>query len=90
MDDGEAGRLAAVARVLGDPIRIRILDVLRSEASEVCQCELAPLFEVSQPTLSHHLRKLADAGLITVSRRGKWAWYRLQTDHLEDLRTWLS
>jgi ArsR family transcriptional regulator len=86
----DAARLASVAKALADPIRVQILDVLRTHAGDVCQCELQPLFDVTQPTLSHHLRKLRDAGLIEVERRGSWAYYALRAGAAEDLRDWLS
>jgi ArsR family transcriptional regulator len=56
--------MARLAKALGDPIRIQLLDVLRKHAGKVCVCELVPLFEVSQPTVSHHLKVLRDAGLV--------------------------
>ena len=90
VDDARAARLAATAKALADPIRVQIVDVLLRHSGEVCQCELGPLFDVSQPTLSHHLRKLEDAGLVTVERRGRWAYYSLEPDSLEVLRSWLS
>lgn len=82
--------VATLAKALADPVRVRILDVLREHEHEVCQCQLQPLFDVSQPTLSHHLRKLGDAGLIRTERRGRWAWYSIESDALEVLRAWLS
>jgi ArsR family transcriptional regulator, arsenate/arsenite/antimonite-responsive transcriptional repressor len=85
-----AADIAAAAKTLADPIRVEILDLLRDAGGEVCQCQLQPLFGVSQPTLSHHLKKLADAGLIEVERRGKWAYYSINDDSLEVLRSWLS
>jgi ArsR family transcriptional regulator len=56
----------------------------------VCQCELVPLFDMPQSTLSHHIKKLTDAGLVTVERRHKWAYYSLSPDALEALTAWLS
>src|SRR3712207_9023379 len=56
-------RMAAVAKALGDPIRLQLVDVLRKHAGKVCVCELVPLFDASQPTLSHHLKKLRAAGI---------------------------
>lgn len=82
--------MAELARALADPVRVQILDVLRHHEEEVCQCELQPLFDVSQPTLSHHLRKLGEAGLVRTERRGRWAWYSIHPDALEALRLWLS
>jgi ArsR family transcriptional regulator, arsenate/arsenite/antimonite-responsive transcriptional repressor len=85
-----AERLASVAKALSDPIRVQLVDVLRQHAGEVCVCELVPLFDVSQPTLSHHLKKLRDAGIVGVERRGLWAYYYVVPEALEELSTWLS
>ena len=82
--------MSQAAKALADPIRVEILDLLREAAGEVCQCELQPLFGISQPTLSHHLKKLVEAGLVSVERRGKWAWYSTPDDSLEVLKSWLS
>jgi ArsR family transcriptional regulator, arsenate/arsenite/antimonite-responsive transcriptional repressor len=90
VDMSAATRVAGVAKVLSDPIRVQMIDVIRSRKSEVCQCELAPLFGVSQPTISHHLRKLEEAGLVSVERRGRWAYYSTHPDSLEVLHSWLS
>ena len=86
----EAARLAALGRALSDPIRVQLVDVLRRHAGKVCVCELVPLFDISQPTLSHHLKKLRDAGIVGVERRGLWAYYYVNPESLEELRTWLS
>ena len=67
--------MAEVAKALGDPIRLQLVDVLRKHAGKVCVCELVPLFDISQPTLSHHLKKLRDAGIVDSERRGLWAYY---------------
>jgi ArsR family transcriptional regulator len=89
-DRARAELVADLAKVLADPIRVQVLDLLRSADGEVCQCDLHPLFSVSQPTLSHHLKKLTDAGLVAVERRGKWAYYSLNDEALELLKSWLS
>lgn len=85
-----AERLAAVAKALSDPIRVQLVDVLRKHAGKVCVCELVPLFDVSQPTLSHHLRKLREAGIVGVERQGLWAYYYVHHQSTEALRAWLS
>jgi ArsR family transcriptional regulator, arsenate/arsenite/antimonite-responsive transcriptional repressor len=85
-----AERVAAVAKALSDPIRVQLVDVLRQHAGEVCVCELVPLFDVSQPTLSHHLKKLRAAGIVGVERRGLWAYYYVVPEALEELSAWLS
>ena len=86
----DAQQLAAVAKALSDPIRVQLVDVLRQHAGQVCVCELLPLFDVSQPTLSHHLKKLRDAGIVGVERRSLWAYYYVNPDATEVLRSWLS
>jgi len=83
-------RMAEVAKALGDPIRLQLVDVLRKHAGKVCVCELVPLFDVSQPTLSHHLKKLREAGIVDSERRGLWAYYYVIPDSLKELSTWLS
>ena len=90
LDAGAAGGLAAVCKALGDPTRVLIVDALRASAPEaVCQCELLPLFDMSQPALAKHLKVLVGAGAIGTERRGLWAYYFLLPDAMEDLRTWL-
>jgi ArsR family transcriptional regulator, arsenate/arsenite/antimonite-responsive transcriptional repressor len=86
----DAERIAAVAKALGEPLRVQILDVLRRSEEQVCQCELIALFDISQSLLSHHIRRLVDAGLVEVARRHRWAYYSVSTDALEDLTAWLS
>jgi ArsR family transcriptional regulator len=83
-------RMAAVAKALGDPVRLQLVDVLRMHAGKVCVCELVPLFDISQPTLSHHLGKLRAAGIVDSERRGLWAYYYVKPEALEELSTWLS
>ena len=90
IDFEQSSRVASLARALADPVRVQILDALRARPGELCQCELAPLLPISQPTLSHHLRKLQETGLVEVERRGRWAYYSLAPGSLEGLRAWLS
>jgi len=85
-----AERMAKIAKALGDPIRLTLVDVLRKHAGKVCVCELVPLFDVSQSTLSHHLKKLRDAGIVDSERQGLWAYYYVSPEELEDLSAWLS
>jgi ArsR family transcriptional regulator len=87
---GEAERMAAVAKALGDPIRMQLVDVLRKHAGKVCVCELVPLFDLSQPTVSHHLKVLREAGLLGAERRGLWAYYYVDPEALEELSAWLT
>jgi ArsR family transcriptional regulator len=90
VDREEALRMAEVAKALGDPVRLQLVDLLRKHAGKVCVCELVPLFEVSQPTLSHHLKKLRDAGIVDSERRGLWAYYYVRPGALRELSRWLS
>jgi ArsR family transcriptional regulator len=87
---GEAERMAVVAKALGDPIRLQLVDVLRRHAGKVCVCELTPLFDVGQPTVSHHLKVLREAGIVDSERRGLWAYYYVVPDALQELTRWLS
>ena len=86
----QATRMAEVAKALGDPIRLQLVDVLRKHAGKVCVCELTPLFDVGQPTVSHHLKVLREAGIVGSERRGLWAYYYVIPDTLEELSAWLS
>jgi ArsR family transcriptional regulator len=86
----QALRIAAVAKALGEPVRLQLIDVLRKHAGKVCVCELVPLFDLSQPTVSHHLKVLRDAGIVGSERVGLWAYYFVIPDALEELTTWLT
>ncbi len=90
VDRAQAERLAAVAKALGDPVRVTLLDVLRRHAGKVCVCELVPLFTLSQPTVSHHLKVLRDAGLVGSERQGIWAYYYVRPGVLEELAAWVT
>ncbi len=90
VERAQAARLAEVAKALGDPIRLQLVDVLRRHAGKVCVCELVPLFDISQPTLSHHLKRLRDAGIVDAERQGLWAYYYVRPDALTELTAWLS
>lgn len=73
----EAADLAAVLKALADPARLRLLSVIQAaEDGEACQCDLTTPVGLSQPTVSHHLKVLYEAGLVTREKRGAWAWYR--------------
>lgn len=90
IDRTQAARMATLARALADPIRIQLLDVLRGHAGQVCVCELVPLFEVSQPTVSHHLKVLRDAGLVGSEKRGLWVFYFVVPGVMDELTGWLA
>ncbi len=90
VERAQAERMAAIASALGDPVRLQLVDVLRKHAGQVCVCELVPLFDLAQPTISHHLKVLRDAGLVGSERRGLWAYYYVIPDGLTELSEWLS
>ena len=86
----QAERMAAVAKALGDPIRLQLVDVLRKHAGKVCVCELIPLFDISQSTVSHHLKVLREAGLVDSERRGLWAYYYVVPAALTVFGAWVG
>ena len=90
IDSDDAERMAKVAKALGDPIRLQLVDVLRRNAGKVCVCELVPLFDLSQPTVSHHLKVLREAGVVGSERRGLWAYYYVNPEAQKELAQWLS
>ena len=86
----QAQRMAQLAKAIADPIRIQLLDVLRKHAGKVCVCELVPLFDVSQPTVSHQLKLLRDAGIVQSQKRGLWAYSYVVPGAIDELAAWLS
>ncbi len=87
----DAEDLAAAFKVLADPARLRLLSmVAAAESGEACACDLVEPVGRSQPTVSHHLSMLVDAGLLTREKRGRWAWYRVVPERLEGLRSALA
>ena len=86
----QAERIARIAKALGDPVRLQLVDVLRKHAGKVCVCELVPLFDLSQPTVSHHLKVLRQAGIVDSEREGLWAYYYVIPDALKELSAWLN
>jgi ArsR family transcriptional regulator len=86
----DADRIATIAKALAEPVRVHLLDVLHRHGEPLCQCELRPLFELPQSTLSHHLSKLAAAGLIDIERRHRWAYYSIRPEALQEITTWLK
>jgi ArsR family transcriptional regulator len=78
-----AVQLAGMFKALADPVRLRLLSLIAShDGGEACVCDLTGEFEVSQPTISHHLKVLREAGLLTSQRRATWVYYRVQPDAL--------
>ena len=87
LDTADAAELAAGFSALADPVRLRVLSILAaSPEGEVCVCDFVEPLAKSQPTVSHHLKVLSDAGLVQGDRRGKWVWYSLNRGRLAQLR----
>lgn len=86
----QAVRMASIAKALGDPVRLQLVDVLRKHAGKVCVYELVPLFELSQPTVSHHLKVLRQAGIVGSERVGLWAYYYVLPDAWQEFSAWLT
>jgi ArsR family transcriptional regulator len=89
LDPGEAEALAARFKALADPTRVAIVNRLAA-ADEVCVCDFVAALDLAQPTISHHLKVLRDAGLVESSRRGTWAFYRLVPEAVTELRQTLG
>lgn len=82
----QAGELARLFKAMGDPVRLRLLSLIAShEGGEACVCDLSDVFDLTGPTISHHLKVLREAGLIAGERRGTWIYYRVQPDALRRL-----
>jgi ArsR family transcriptional regulator, arsenate/arsenite/antimonite-responsive transcriptional repressor len=91
LDETGAVELAAAFAALADPARLRLLSLIATAADgEACACDLIEPIGKSQPTVSHHLKILVDAGLVTREKRGVWAWYRADTTKLSELRAALG
>jgi ArsR family transcriptional regulator, arsenate/arsenite/antimonite-responsive transcriptional repressor len=85
LSEADAADLAAAFAALADPVRLRLLSMIAS-AGEVCSCDVVEPLGKSQPTVSHHTKVLADAGLIVGDRRGRWVWWSAVPERLDALR----
>jgi len=91
LDQADATELAHAFAALGDPARLRLLSLIAAaDGAEACVCDLVVPVGKSQPTVSHHLKVLADAGLISGEKRGRWVWYSIVPGRLDQLRATLS
>lgn len=91
LDEADATELSELFKVLADPARLRLLSlVANAPAGEACACDLVEPLDRSQPTVSHHLSLLVEAGLLTREKRGRWAWYRLVPQRLAGIRAVLE
>jgi ArsR family transcriptional regulator, arsenate/arsenite/antimonite-responsive transcriptional repressor len=87
LEDEEADATARLFKVLGDPARVKIVNLLARSESPVCACEFIPVLGLAQATVSHHLTKLTEAGLLEREQRGKWAYFSLNRDAGEQLES---
>jgi ArsR family transcriptional regulator, arsenate/arsenite/antimonite-responsive transcriptional repressor len=85
LSDEELESTAALFKALGDPARVKIVNLLAQTDHPVCACEFEPALGLSQPTVSHHLKKLTEAGLVGREQRGKWAYFSLERDAVDKL-----
>ena len=83
--EDEAAATAELFKALADPARVRIVNTLAIATEPVCACEFEPALGLAQPTVSHHLRRLTEAGLLAREQRGKWAYFSLRRDAVEKL-----
>jgi ArsR family transcriptional regulator len=90
ISDAEAHEIATAFKAVGHPVRLQILDVLSRSEGQLCVCDVEACFSLSQPTISHHLRVLREAGLVGAEQRGLWAFYYVRRDNVEKLRTVLA
>jgi ArsR family transcriptional regulator len=90
LDEEDAGALAGAFKALADPARLRLVSIIAGWPEGRCACDLVAPLGRSQPTVSHHLRVLREAGLVESERRGPWIWYRVVPDRLEALRAALA
>ena len=91
LEEEPAAQLARVFKALGDPTRVRLVSLIAAaDGAEACICDLTDPVGLSQPTVSHHMKLLADAGLVAREQRGKWAYYRLVDDAFDALRSVLN
>jgi ArsR family transcriptional regulator len=87
----QAEELSHMFKALGDPVRLRLLSMITSaEGGEICVCDLTPAFDVSGPTISHHLKVLREAGLVDSDRRGTWVYYSPRPANLRQLAALLD
>lgn len=91
LDERQAGLLAAMFKALADPVRLRLLSLVASHpGGQACVCDISTTFDVSQPTISHHLKVLRSAGLLDCERRGTWVYYRVIPSALQQLSSVLE
>ena len=89
LTESEADNLASLLKALADPVRLRIVSII-ANSGEACACDLPAVLDRSQPTISHHLSLLVNAGIIEREQRGKWAWFSLNRDRIGSITAALT
>ncbi len=89
LDAEQAAAVAPMFKALGDPVRLRLMSMIAS-VPEMCVCDLTPAFDLSGPTISHHLKVLREAGLVHSERRGTWVWYQVRPEAFRQLGALLA
>jgi ArsR family transcriptional regulator, arsenate/arsenite/antimonite-responsive transcriptional repressor len=90
LSDSEIERMAAILKAIAHPVRIKILDLILQCDGEVCSCDIERFFELSQPTISHHIKLLQETGLIASEPRGVWVYHKIRTDAFSYIRDHLD
>ena len=90
MVKADADKWAARFKAISHPVRLQLLDILSRQQTQVCVCELEAHFDLTQPTISHHLKILRDAGIIASEQRGLWVYHRIERAVLDDLKSFLT
>lgn len=90
LNDEAAAELATVFKAIANPVRLQILDILSRQSGQVCVCDIETYFDLSQPTISHHLRVMRQAGLVDTEQRGTWVYYFVRPEKMEMLRSFLG
>jgi ArsR family transcriptional regulator len=90
LEPAQAPNLAKAFKALGDPVRLRLLSLITSANREICVCDLTPRFDLTGPTISHHLKVLREAGLVGCERRGTWVYYWPRPENLRPLAALLD
>ena len=91
LTEGQAADLATALKALADPIRLRLVSIVATAPTgEVCACDLPDVLDRSQPTVSHHLSMLVDAGVLEREQRGKWAWFTVRTEQMDAISAALA
>jgi ArsR family transcriptional regulator len=90
MSDQEAEHFASLFKAISHPVRVKMLDIIHQANTEICVCDIEACFDLTQPTISHHLKILRDAGLIESEQRGLWVYHRIRRDTVASVQQFLE